>query len=162
MHITANFGGRQMISRRTLLAASTATILSPPALFAKTNPSYAEYDFVDIYNPPFVRGGGNPSEQDVQQALLLAKSMPTKNSLTIMKALAAIKTKGTTGEYFNARWRQVANPLIVKFFHDIGFAKTPYPGDCTPWCAATVSWCLQRSGLKLPDDPASSERTQAA
>jgi uncharacterized protein (TIGR02594 family) len=126
-------------------------------MIAEADPSYLEYDYVDLYAPLHVRGTFDPPDPDIATALDLASQMPTKDHFTVMKALAAITTKGTTGEYFNERWKRVANPLIVKFFHDIGYAKTPYPGDCTPWCAATVSWCLQRSGLKLPSEPASSQ-----
>jgi uncharacterized protein (TIGR02594 family) len=124
---------------------------------AEADTSYLEYDYVDLYSPLHVLGKFDPPDEDVATALALAKQMPTKDHFIIMKALAAITTKGTTGECFNERWKRVANPLIVKFFHDIGYAKTPYPGDCTPWCAATVSWCLQRSGLKITNDPASSQ-----
>jgi uncharacterized protein (TIGR02594 family) len=121
------------------------------------DPSYLEYDYVDLYSPLHVLGKFDPPDEDVAPALDLAKQMPTTNHFAIMQALAAITTKGTTGEYFNERWKRIGNPLIIKFFHDVGYAKTPYPGDCTPWCAATVSWCLQRSGLKIPSDPASSQ-----
>ena len=74
-----------------------------------------------------------------------------------MQKLSGLTEVGSTGEPFNSRWKTYANPLIVRFFHDIGYKRTPYPGDCTPWCAATVSWCLKRAGHKLPKDPASSQ-----
>jgi uncharacterized protein (TIGR02594 family) len=84
--------------------------------------------------------------------------MPTDSYFKIMQRLSEITQVGSTGELFNTRWKSFANPLIVRFFHDVGYKKTPYPGDCTPWCAATVSWCLQRAGLAIPmSDPASSQ-----
>jgi hypothetical protein len=104
---------------------------------AKADTSYLEYNYVDLYSLLHVRGKFDPPQEDIMTALELAKQMPTKDHFAIMKALAAITTKGTTGEYVNERSKSVANPLIVKFFHDVGYAKTPYPGDCTPWSAAT-------------------------
>jgi uncharacterized protein (TIGR02594 family) len=74
-----------------------------------------------------------------------------------MQHLSDLTERGSTGELFKARWQKIANPLIVLFFHEIGYKETLYPGDCTPWCAASLSWCLKRSGKKLPANPASSQ-----
>ena len=59
---------------------------------------------------------------------------------------------------FNARWKAFGNPVIVRFFHDVGYVNTKYPeSDCTSWCAAALSWALQWSRLPIPKQPTSSQ-----
>jgi uncharacterized protein (TIGR02594 family) len=128
-------------SRRVLIAAA------PMFLAGRTWP-----------DDSFARRGGSPAlAKDIETANRIAVSMPRDKALEIMQRLSEIRQVGTTGELFNTRWKTIANPLIVRFFHDIGYKKTRYPGDCTPWCAATASWCLQRAGLPIPANPASSQ-----
>ena len=43
----------------------------------------------------------------------------------------------------------------TRFFDQIGYKETQLPGDCTPWCAATVAWCLWWAGPSIPRNPAS-------
>jgi uncharacterized protein (TIGR02594 family) len=48
-------------------------------------------------------------------------------------------------EEFQRRWPSAyANPLITWFFLE---TRTKPTGDLTPWCAAFVSWCLERAGV---------------
>jgi uncharacterized protein (TIGR02594 family) len=128
---------------------------------ARTAPdaSYKEYDYYDIFDDPTLtaRGTGTPLEQDMDAAVRIADALPMDDPYAAMLALSKLTEKGTTGELFNSRWQSVANPLIVKFFHELKYNKTPYPGDCTPWCAATLSWCLQRAKYSIPHVPASSQ-----
>jgi uncharacterized protein (TIGR02594 family) len=151
-----------MLSKRdfllgSLLGASLVSVTKASA--AEPDRSYREYSFVDYYDEGSGVSFGTTaaSPEDRQAGGQLADSMPSDNPLSIMTALSEITSTGSTGEFFNSRWKEVGNPLIVRFFHDIGYRKTPYPGDCTPWCAATVSWCLKRSGRAIPRDPASSQ-----
>ena len=90
-------------------------------------------------------------------SMRIASSMPTNNHFAVMESLSQITETGSTGEVFNSRWKKIANPLIILFFHEIGYKETQLPGDCTPWCAATVAWCLKRTGMSIPSNPASSQ-----
>lgn len=145
------------LTRRTFLLGAAATLYSP-ALLAQDDDrlEYREYSFKDWFAPRF-RGSRDAPQQDIDVANGIASRMPTTNYFDVMRALAHVTEVGTTGELFNMRWKTFGNPLIVKFFHDVGYRRTPYPGDCTPWCAATVSWCLKRAGKSIPSNPASSQ-----
>jgi hypothetical protein len=124
-----------MLDRRTFVTG-VATLLTGPA-YSDSRSEYREYSFKDYFSPQFK--GTYPSDpKDITTANQIADSLPTNDHFQIMQALSEIKQSGSTGEPFNARWKKFANPLIVRFFHDIGYKKTPYPGDCTPWCAATT------------------------
>jgi uncharacterized protein (TIGR02594 family) len=140
---------------RRFFITGTAALLA-----AATKPNdrlqYREYSFKDYFEPG-LRGTYPSDPADIDTAESIAASMPRDDPFKIMKSLSQVTQVGSTGEPFKARWKKFANPLIVRFFHDIGYKKTPYPGDCTPWCAATTSWCLKRAGLPLPADPASSQ-----
>jgi uncharacterized protein (TIGR02594 family) len=143
------------IPRRTFITGAAATLLASPSR-ADDRLDYREYSFTDYFSPR-LRGRYPVKQEDIDAANRLAASMPSGDGFATMQALSQITEVGSTGELFNMRWKAFANPLIVRFFHDIGYKKTPYPGDCTPWCAATVSWCLRRAGKSLPPDPASSQ-----
>ncbi|WP_316195618.1 MULTISPECIES: CHAP domain-containing protein [unclassified Bradyrhizobium] len=143
-----------MITRRAALAALGASLLPTSAAFPDDRLEYRDYSFSDYYA---VKGAFPSLQKDIDAADQIVRRLPTDNYFSIMQSLSEITEVGSTGELFNMRWKQVANPLIVRFFHDIGYAKTPYPGDCTSWCAATLSWCLKHAGLKIPKDPASSQ-----
>lgn len=151
-----------MLTRRQTLAGivgAASHTLNASAATSTGDPEYKEYPFIDYYssspNIPF--GVGAASQSDIDAAKILARSMGRASPLEVMQNLASITKRGSTGELFNARWAAVGNPLIVLFFHEIGYVKTPYPGDCTPWCAATVAWCLKTCGYSVPPDPASSQ-----
>lgn len=142
------------INRRDILAGAASFAAMPS--YADERTEYVEYSFVDYYAPS-IKGTLPSLEKDILAAEKLAASMPTNDHLAIMHKLSEITERGSTGELFNMRWKKIANPLIVLFFHDVGYNEKTYPNDCTPWCAATVSWCLKRSGKKLPAKPASSQ-----
>jgi uncharacterized protein (TIGR02594 family) len=143
-----------MLDRRSLMTGVTALLASPAC--AVPSPDYREYSFQDYFSPG--RRGPYPGDPaDITKAERIANSLPTQGHFEIMQALSQINDVGSTGEAFNERWKRFANPLIVLFFHEIGYKKTPYPGDCTPWCAATTSFCLKRAGRSIPHDPASSQ-----
>lgn len=142
------------IRRRDVISGGLAFVSWPA--FASDDPSYLEYSYQDYFDG-HDRGPTAALPPDINKAISIANQLPYGDHVKVMAALAAITDRGTTGELFNERWRKVGNPLIVKFFHDIGYRKTPYPGDCTPWCAATASWCLRRVGKSIPSDPASSQ-----
>lgn len=142
------------LTKRTVLAGAAALIGFPAK--ADDRSEYLEYPLLDFFSN-VGRGPGTPPPRDVETSAQIARKLPTDSYLHVMRALADLTDVGTTGELFNTRWKTVANPLIVRFFHDIGYKGATYPTDCTPWCAATVSWCLQRAGLAIPLIPASSQ-----
>jgi len=144
-----------MILNRRFFMIGAAAFLATPTK-ADDRLEYREYSFKDYFSPG-LRGSYPSSPADIEAATRIAESMPKNDHFQIMQALSQVAEVGSTGEPFNARWKKFANPLIVRFFHDIGYKRTPYPGDCTPWCAATTSWCLKRAGLSIPSDAASSQ-----
>lgn len=143
-----------MFTRRATLIAFGASIITTSKALSDDRLEYKNYSFLDYYSAK----GTLPSlQKDIDAANQIVRSLPTDNYYSIMKRLSEISEVGSTGELFNMRWKQFANPLIVRFFHELGYARTPYPGDCTSWCAATLSWCLMHAGLKIPKAPASSQ-----
>ena len=128
-----------------------------------------DYPFVDYYDPnrpapvtgsqlaaPF--GNARAPQADIDAATKLTNAAPTTSALAILVYFAALSETGTMGEAFNARWQYYGNPVIVRFFHDIGYKDDKYPdGDCTPWCAAALSWAFKRCGLPIPPNPVSSQ-----
>ena len=142
------------LDRRLFMIGAAASLTTPTV--ADDRLAYREYSFKDYFASD-LRGSYPSDPADIGTANNIADSMPKNDYFKIMQALSQITQVGSTGESFKARWKKFANPLIVRFFHDIGYKKTPYPGDCTPWCAATTSWCLKRAGLPIPTDPASSQ-----
>ena len=144
-----------MINRRTFLTGALA--LSASSALADDDAfDYVEYPFFDYFSIR-KRGLSESTPPDIVAAIRIASSMPTDNHFNVMRELSQITETGSTGEVFNSRWRKTANPLLVLFFHQIGYKETQLPGDCTPWCAATVAWCLKRTGMSIPSNPASTQ-----
>jgi len=142
------------INRRNFLTG--ALVFSATGTRADDRLTYVEYPFVDYFSIK-KRGLAQSTSPDIAAAMRIASSMPTDDHFTVMERLSQITETGSTGEVFNSRWRKIANPLIVLFFHQIGYKETQLPGDCTPWCAATVAWCLKQTGMSIPSNPASSQ-----
>lgn len=142
------------LDRRGFLIGSAVTLATSAQ--ADDRREYRDYLFKDYFREE-LKGTFPGREEDIEAANRIAESMPKSGQFQIMEALSQITELGSTGEPFNARWAKFANPLIVRVFHDIGYKKSAYPNDCTPWCAATTSWCLRRAGHSLPPDPASSQ-----
>ena len=143
-----------MISRRNFLTGVLA--YSATGARAADQTDYVEYPFVDYFSIR-KRGLSRSTSPDIAAAIRIASSMPTNDHFSVMERLSEITETGSTGEVFNSRWKKIANPLIVLFFHEIGYQETQLPGDCTPWCAATIAWCLKRAGLPIPGNPASAQ-----
>jgi len=146
-----------IITRRSIL--TTALAFAATGACADDREEYTEYPFVDYFSrsSPRTRGLSQSTPPDIAAAKRIASSIPNDDHFSVMESLSQIKETGSTGEVFNSRWKKTANPLIVLFFHDIGYKETYLPGDCTPWCAATVAWCLKRTGMSIPANPASSQ-----
>ncbi len=144
-----------IITRRTFLAGALA-FSATSALADDDRLDYDEYPFVDYFSIK-KRGLSQSPSPDIAAALRIASSMPTDDHFNVMKSLSQITETGSTGEVFNSRWKKIANPLIVLFFHQIGYKQTQMPGDCTPWCAATVAWCLKRTRMSIPSNPVSTQ-----
>jgi len=152
------------MNRRDFMMATSATYLvSTSTALAQTtlgNDLFQDYGFIDYYDPTHSNFFGfNPAlAEDIATAKdIVDKRLTAKSALDLMVQLHELQDTGSTGERFNARWMKYGNPLIVRFFHDIHYNFDRYPNDCTPWCAATLSWCLQRVGKPIPKVPASSQ-----
>ena len=134
------------LTRRAVLGGSMA-IFALPAMAAE---EYRIYQFVDYYdkdrNAISILGRFPADKEDIDRALEIAGELAKiKDPFRIMEALSKCKDSGPkSGEKYNERWKKTFNPLISLFFHDIGcnaFAED----DCTPWCAATLSWCFLKA-----------------
>ncbi|MEO5685902.1 MAG: CHAP domain-containing protein [Burkholderiaceae bacterium] len=111
------------------------------------------YPFVDYWTPEAFAarlgrltplGTGLPSDADIAMAQDIVQRAPTSSPLEVMRYFASLSQVGSSGERFNDRWKQYENPIIVWFFHA---THTVPNGDCTSWCAAFLSWCLERCGI---------------
>ncbi|NOS75844.1 MAG: CHAP domain-containing protein [Methyloglobulus sp.] len=153
------------ISRRKFIMLTPFILASGKTLLANDHP-YIDYPFIDYFAPKEPDDGFDEQGLGVVSAgkdeIALAKNIlskaPTTNPLDVMNFLANINQKNSSGELYNERWADVGNPVIVKFFHDVGYKQEKFPNsDCTPWCAATLSWCLYRSRRTFAKDPVSSQ-----
>jgi uncharacterized protein (TIGR02594 family) len=119
--------------------------------------SYAQdyaFPFLDYWSAEGVRArrlrlgpfGQYPAlEDDIRAAETIIAAAPKTSPVEILAYFADLSQVGSTGEPFNSRWRHFGNPVIVRFFSD---TKTTPDGDCTSWCAACLSWCLERAGIR--------------
>ena len=134
-----------VISRRGLIFAATAAVALPLPGWASRRV------FIDTL-------GVKPSlPEDVKRVPAILANLPTDNYLKLMQALAnlgATEKPGSTGEPWNRRWREYANPLLVHIWNEMGYQADT---DCTAWCGVTLGWCLKRTGIKPPPDCASSQ-----
>lgn len=83
------------------------------------------------------------------EAEALLNSMPTKGSpYQVAKML-----NSAVPQTFRKEWpTRFANPLIVDFFVA---TNTKPEGDVTAWCAAFMSWCVERVGMESTRSAAS-------
>jgi uncharacterized protein (TIGR02594 family) len=105
-----------------------------------------DYPFIDYWDSSSAHILGNVPglKKDLCAAERIVNTAPKQSPLEVMQYFADLKDVGSTGEPFNARWKYYENPVIVWFFHATGLRPN---GDCTSWCAAFLSWCLERCGL---------------
>ena len=110
------------------------------------------YDYRDYWSPELSdararrkldRGTVPAIDKDVTAAERIIEAAPSDSALSVAKYFADLQDVGSTGEKFNQRWKTFENPVIVWFFHS---TKTKPNGDCTSWCAAFISWSLERAG----------------
>jgi len=83
-------------------------------------------------------------DADVKAAKIIVDQTPSSSPFDVFSYFADLTAVGSTGEAFNSRWIYYENPVIVWFFHA---THTKPTGDCTSWCAAFLSWALERCGL---------------
>jgi uncharacterized protein (TIGR02594 family) len=159
---------KMLMTRRAAIAGAAVAIVVPAAYGQPEDRNVAKLKFEEEFNgiPDPSRGFGPPVEADINTVVEIVGSdyLISSNPHEIMVKLSQLDTPinkarfpSSNGLPFNQRWPDRANPLLIKFFRDIGYPRTPYPGDCTPWCAATIAWCLQRAGFAIPGDPASAQ-----
>lgn len=135
------------LSRRSILA-SCAALAAPPvnALDLKIGSTFPQP--LGTIRPP-------KSDQDTAQQIIAR--LPKVDYVAIMSALANLdKTEkwSSSGEPFNRRWQNFANPLLVMIWNDMGYS---YSNDCVPWCGITLGWCLKRDRRPIPKNCASSQ-----
>lgn len=91
--------------------------------------------------------GNQPAyREEVAQAVSLLLDAPTNTTPFLVSTYFLRLNEGEFGpaqSIYAREWPVRANPLIVAFF-DATQDRTPV-GDVTPWCAAHVSWCIERS-----------------
>ncbi len=127
---------------------TSAAPMNPPSSdAAAADPTFVDYwsdDRVAQRLDNSVKGVKLPLDRDIQVAQKIIAKAPASSPLAVMAYFADLKERGTTGELFNSRWKNYENPVIVWFFHA---TQTKPTGDCTSWCAAFLSWTLERCGL---------------
>jgi uncharacterized protein (TIGR02594 family) len=92
--------------------------------------------------------GIQPARKDeIEKADALLDAAPTNETpLDVMRYFEGLRDLNIDGELYNAGWKQRWNPVIVRFFSATNFGKPS--GDTTSWCAASLNWCLTRSGYR--------------
>lgn len=139
-----------MLTRRSFcLALATSGLLASAARPAHSS-GFQIYYPDRSFGPPHLLGYVPAPIDDVAHALNILERAPSTNPYDIMQWFADLPDKSTDGTPFNERWNDFANPMLRKIFSDIGHPLSPAAGDCTPWCAATLAWSLQRSGRPIP------------
>ena len=96
-------------------------------------------------------------QADYDHADRIISGLPQNSYADTMAGIMNLKDVSDTHsphERFNQRWARYGNPLIVRFWEQIGYP--PRVDDCEAWCATSLSWCLKRDGRPLPDAPDSS------
>jgi hypothetical protein len=147
--------------RRRLVVASTGALalLGPKSLSAQpislsdsgAGPDYSSNELSGVGFE-----GTDPALNDERQSaakLLAGIASICKTPLQFFEAFDALSRPDATGtipknrdgELYNEGWRTRWNPVIVRFFQE---TRTQPSGDETAWCAASVNWCLARSGLR--------------
>ncbi|ESZ78667.1 CHAP domain-containing protein [Mesorhizobium sp. L103C105A0] len=121
---------------------------------------FAENDVVptlDEYETQIeaLTGAANPFKEERALAKALLKDIPTKATpyevawrFHLWRAnKVPDKTPAELADYsyYSREWPVRGNPVIMGFFDATGLRKIS--GDTTYWCAAFVSWCIQRSQL---------------
>jgi len=85
-------------------------------------------------------------KEEIEKAdALLAAAPANKTPLEVMQYLASLTDKNADGEVYNAGWKTRWNPVIVRFFSATNYGNPA--GDATAWCAASLNWCLKKSGF---------------
>ncbi len=92
--------------------------------------------------------GIQPARKDeIEKADMLLSAAPMAGiPLDVMRYFKGLRDRNIDGEWYNAGWKLRWNPVIVRFFSATNFG-TP-SGDTTSWCAASLNWCLTRSGFR--------------
>lgn len=143
------------LDRRNFVASFASVI--GVALSNKASAAGLLTDALEPSPPPL--GRVTPPAADQERAIALLNSArgstPFEYITWLKQNVGEISsTKDASGhpEHFNERWNYYANPFIRQIFEQIGYAQPESAGDCTAWCAATVSWCMKRCGYQLPKD----------
>lgn len=141
----------QSVRRRNFIVGYlTLLTLGAPAALAQSAAVANSEDYKDFFSPDLpdlVAQGTDPAlAPEVQKASeLISKAPPGRKPLDVMLYFEALTDKNVANEFYNAGWRKRWNPVIVTFFNQ---TRTKPSGDVTPWCAASLNWCLFRSGYR--------------
>jgi uncharacterized protein (TIGR02594 family) len=100
-------------------------------------------------------------KEEIEKAdAILAATPSDKSPLEVMQYFAALNVTNADGEFYNAGWKVRWNPVIVRFFAATNFGKPA--GDTTFWCAASLNWCLKKSGFQHGTNSAASQSFRGA
>jgi TIGR02594 family protein len=148
-----------MINRRQFLQNTTLALLLSrfPNLRAEEILQEDGYDDFFSLNIPTLEqlGTQHPKPEKVKKATEILSLAPRDKGLVgIFSYFANLNEKTEdTNESYNAGWKNEWNPVIVTFFQE---TSTKPSGDETPWCAASLCWCLKETGYKHPKNASSS------
>jgi uncharacterized protein (TIGR02594 family) len=144
------------MNRRRFIQQTTLTLLLArfPILNAEAEEEYNDYF---SFNVPTLEQLGKlqPKTEKVIKAKEILSNAPRDKGLVgIFRYFADLKDQTEdTKEFYNAGWKNEWNPIIVAFFQQ---TSTKPSGDITPWCAASLCWCLNETGYNHPKNAGSS------
>ena len=109
---------------------------------------FIAYDGIEDYSlGDSLKGSIAPSPQEISVAGEILTNTPRDTPFNVFNYLLNIKEKNIDNEPYNQRWKKRYNPLIVEFFSQLGNRRIT---DEVPWCAASLSWAINRCSIKSP------------
>ena len=136
-----------MLVRRCLLAGSAASTLLGRHSLAQDDSAYWDTVLRDAYafKPSDVATLGSillpPSDPRWTEAKNVLRATPTRGRPYDV----AVALDSAIPDLYRSEWpTSSANPLIVLLY---AATKTKPSGDVTAWCAAFISWCIERVGF---------------
>lgn len=154
-----------MVNRRRFIASITAIIAGRGLggrLLAQEQPSGlpsgigVDPDYDGPLPPLGILGRNTPSPAEEQMAEKILANVPSGATPFDVASFFIDIGNGKYGSDWKPYiqgWPVRWNPIIVTFFRATG---TKPEGDETPWCAAFVNWCYQRSSTEVATHSASS------
>jgi uncharacterized protein (TIGR02594 family) len=133
------------------LRAEEAKSIYPETIMSDEPPEDSkDADYSGAWSDILPFGTSPPDAVEIQMAKNILSSAKGKTAVEVAECFLILSEEK---QKYIGGWPDRWNPVIVEFFKA---TRTHPTGDVTPWCAAFVNWCLQRSGAKFITNNASS------